>query len=347
VRRLGRQSRQPVKTFHYLSPHLLDGSDHLIVDGAPRFGTVGTLSHWPGTPTPAALRADLSTEIARVARRRSDLLPAGVDTVSIDHFDVDGVLAVALLVVDGLDDEHGPVLVEAARVGDFDVVTDRRAALIAFALNGLQRQVAAEYAEAPRPQHDQVLESDGEAAGRALKVIVDLAADPDRFAPWWRDEWRAYDASREALAAGRITIEEVPDLDLAVVRVDPGVDVTSTRWKSAPLHPAAIHSATSRLRVATVAGDRGELRYRYESWVRLVSRRPRPRVDLDRLAGELTALETDGARWVFDGAGALRAALHLKEPDTGTSIDTERLIELMRRGLRTADQGLPAWDPYR
>jgi hypothetical protein len=333
--------------FHYLSPHLLDGSDHLIVDGAPRRGTVATLSHWPGTPTPAGLRADLSTEIARLARRRSDLLPVGVDTVSVDHFDADGVLAVALLVVDGLDDEHGPVLVEAARVGDFDVVTDSRAALIAFALNGLQRQVAAEHAGVSGPGDGAVLACDGDATGRALDVVFALAADPDRFEPWWRDEWRAYDASRQALAAGRVTIEEVPAVDLAVVRLDPGMDGTATGWKSAPLHPAAVHSATTCLRVATVTGDRVELRYRYESWVRLVSRRPRPRVDLDRLAAELTALETGGARWVFDGAGALRGALHLTEPDASTTIDTERLIELMRRGLRSADHGPAAWDPYR
>jgi hypothetical protein len=267
--------------------------------------------------------------------------------VSIDHFDVDGVLAVALLVVEGLDDDHGPLLVEAARVGDFDVVSDRRAALIAFALNGLQRHVAAEYAEAAGLRDGHVLACDGDATGRALEVIFDLAADPDRFEPWWHDEVCAYDASRQALAAGRITIEEVPDLDLAVVRADPGVDVTRTRWKSAPLHPAAVHSATTGLRVVTVAGGRVELRYRYESWVRLVSRRPRPRVDLDRLAGELTALETNGARWVFDGAGALRGALHLKEPDASSSIDTAHLIELMSRGLRSADQGPAAWDPYR
>ena len=64
----------------------------------------------------------------------------GVESVSIDHFDADGVIALALLCVEGLAAEHGELLVEAARVGDFDVVTEPDAALVAFALHaGLSR----------------------------------------------------------------------------------------------------------------------------------------------------------------------------------------------------------------
>ena len=37
---------------------------HVVVDGSGQPGTVLVLSHWPGMPTPDALRADLSAEIA-------------------------------------------------------------------------------------------------------------------------------------------------------------------------------------------------------------------------------------------------------------------------------------------
>ena len=37
---------------------------HVVVDGSAQPGTVLVLSHWPGMPTPDALRADLSAEIA-------------------------------------------------------------------------------------------------------------------------------------------------------------------------------------------------------------------------------------------------------------------------------------------
>jgi len=64
----------------YVPVHLLEGRPHIMVDGAPRPGTMCTLSHWPGTPTPAALSADLSAEIVVGALAHPGLLP-DVDAV--------------------------------------------------------------------------------------------------------------------------------------------------------------------------------------------------------------------------------------------------------------------------
>ncbi|MDR3648288.1 MAG: hypothetical protein P4L20_04270, partial [Acidimicrobiales bacterium] len=116
-------------------------------------------------------------------------------------------------------------------------------------------------------------------------------------------------------------------------------------WGGAPLHPAAVHSSTDLLRVATIAGGRVEVRYRYESWVRLETRRPVPRVDLAGVATELSALEGTGARWVFDGAGALTGALHLADGGAST-LDPEDVVELLCTRLESLDAGPPAWDPY-
>jgi hypothetical protein len=306
----------------------------VIVDGAPRVGSLYTLSHWPDTPTPEGLRADLSAEIARSAIARPEFLPSEVDLVSIDHYDVDGVTALALLVHEGLDEEFGPLLVEAARVGDFNVVTDRGAALIAFALNGLD-------AVSPDP-----LERCGALAQDALGLIPDLAADQYRFEALWHDEWEAYDSSVRALDEGWATIEEIPETDLAIVRVDTGHGgAAAAAWESAPLHPAAVHSATSCLRIVTLAGRWMEFHYRYESWVRLASHRPRPRVDLDRLAHDLTAAETAQAQWVFDGAGSITGALHLVG-EVPSTIEADRVLESVRTQLDTLDHGPPAWNPY-
>jgi len=333
--------------FRYVQPHLLDDRAHVIVDGAPRRGTAYTLSHWPGTPTPPGLGADLSAEIVRHALDHPELLPDPVNVASIDHYDVDGVVALALVVVDGLNAAHGPLLVEAARVGDFDVVTDRRAALIAFALNALSDGDGGGGAASAPAAYDTV-ERCGRRAQAALAMMGDLADDPEPFEALWRDEWAAYDASVGAFDQGWATLDEFPEFDLAVVRVDRDHDGTAaTAWKSAPLHPAAVHSATSCLRVATLTGDRMELRYRYESWVRLSGRRPRPRVDLERLASELTAAEEGNRRWVFDGAGALRGALHLARDDDTSTIAPERFVEVVCERLAALDRGPAAWDPYR
>jgi len=332
-----RRSRPPWRTpSRYVPAHLLRGEPHVIVDGAARPGTVYTLSHWPGTPTPLLLGGDLSAEIVRHALAGAVALPPA-DVASIDHYDVDGVVALGLLVIEGLDAEHGPVLVEAARVGDFDVVTDRSAALIAFALNALDESESA-------PVSDRFAYC-GVVTSRALDVLVELADQPENFERLWGAEYGAYEASVRALADGTVTMEEFPDLDLAVVRVDSGRDRRQT-WLSSPVHPAAVHSATDRLRVATLADGRMELRYRYESWVRMATRRPRRRVDLEPLASVLTTAEEGSSRWRFDGAGSITGSLHLVGGDMTTTIEPNRLIEMVRAQLALLDRGPAAWDPY-
>jgi hypothetical protein len=327
----------------YVPAHLLGDRTHVIIDGAPREATAFTLSHWPNTPTPPGVNADLSTEIVRLALRRPDLLPSPLETASIDHYDVDGLVALGLVVLDGLDAAHGPLLVEAARVGDFDVVTDPDAARIAFALNALEVD---DQEGASAPARDP-LERVGHIALKALDILFDLAADPSSFESSWRREWDAYEWSVRALADGWATIEERPELDLAVVRVDAGnAGALHSAWDSAPLHPAAVHSATTCLRVATVAGAGREFHFRYESWVRLARSRPRRRVDLDRLAHRLTATEEASARWSFDGAGSITGSLHLVGPDAVSTIEAERFIDLVGAELAVLDDGPAAWDPY-
>jgi hypothetical protein len=306
-----------------------------MVDGMSRRATVCTLSHWPGTPTPPELWDDVSAGIVLRALGAPGALPAGVDTVSIDHYDEDGVIALALLCVEGLARRHGPLLVEAARVGDFGVVRDRDPALVAFALAAL--------ADAGP---DDVMERCARSARRALALLPALADDPGAHSSLWADEVAAFDGAREALHAGWAAIEERPRHDLAIVRVDTDhPDAARAAWEGAPLHRAAVHSATGCLRVATLAGGRFELRYRYESWVRLASRRPRPRVDLSAAASMLTGAETDGARWTFDGAGAITGALHLVG-EGPSSLDPDHFVDVVCGQLATLDAGPPAWDPY-
>jgi hypothetical protein len=63
------------------------------------------------------------------------------------------------------------------------------------------------------------------------------------------------------------------------------------------------------------------------------------------VATELSKAEPAGARWVFDGAGAITGALHVADRDT-SSLDPERVVEVVGRHLEVLDAGPPAWDPY-
>ncbi|MDA8186382.1 MAG: hypothetical protein M0035_18520 [Actinomycetota bacterium] len=311
----------------------LCGRPHVVVDGAPRPGTSYTLSHWPGTPTPPLLRADLSAETALRALEQPGLLPSPLGAVTVDHYDADGIVALAMLVLPGLAETAGARLVEVARVGDFGVVTDEGAALVAFALDALG------------------VETD--PARRALELLPGLLAEPEAFERLWGAEHAAYAASLQMMDSGAATLEELPEHDLAVVRVRQRN--ASARWGDQPLHLAAVNSATGCLRVATISEPHGsmdggrlrsyEVRFRYESWVRLESTCPRPRVDLAGLARTLTSIEPDGAPWSFEGAGALRATLR-SNPTSGSAIGEERFMEELLGALAALDKGPAAWDPY-
>jgi hypothetical protein len=68
----------------------------------PKLSVDGTVdnalhfSHWQGNHTPAELKADTSTEIALnlVAAPNRNELTQGIDLVTNNHFDTDGVLSV-------------------------------------------------------------------------------------------------------------------------------------------------------------------------------------------------------------------------------------------------------------
>src|SRR5579864_2307899 len=82
---------------HYAPYEEAGGAPNVIVDGAPTTGTVLTLSHWPHSPVPAGLEADLSAEMAFGYLARPDL-HGRAEVVSNNHFDQDGLVSVFALV---------------------------------------------------------------------------------------------------------------------------------------------------------------------------------------------------------------------------------------------------------
>jgi Family of unknown function (DUF6687) len=67
----------------------LDGIPNVVVDGARHADTLLTLSHWPHSGTPPALKEDLSAQIAFRYLDSPDLR-VDAEVVSKNHFDEDG-----------------------------------------------------------------------------------------------------------------------------------------------------------------------------------------------------------------------------------------------------------------
>lgn len=265
----------------------LDGIPHVMVDALRSGSTVLELSHWPGNRTPARYKADVSTQIVMslLAADECAQVLAGVETVSCDHFDVDGLLSVWAMTAPRVALGQRRHVESVALVGDFDVYRGEAAVKSCLALEAAADAVAgsAEFRAAPdTTTASEILFS------RVLEVAADCLSEPERWREsWWR-EWEHVLFSLRYLDAHPDAIEEHPHLDLAVVR------------SPAYLHQYAVNARTDLLHVAESTADgRHRLRFRYESFVDLQSRTAGPRIRGDVLAGELNQLDPGGT-WLCD-----------------------------------------------
>jgi hypothetical protein len=315
----------------YRSYDELDGVPSVVVDGSAHPDTLVTLSHWPNSPTPVALQDDLSAQIAfHYLDHPEAHVPAEV--VSNNHFDQDGLMSVYALVEPDAAQARRERVIDVARAGDFGTYHERDAARTAWTMAALAADVG-----------------DDDPYPVLLDRLPELLDHPERFRDRWADEDEHLARSEAAVASGEVTIEEQPELDLAVVTVPDTFVARPAHFFTpvviAAVHPAAVHNATDCFRVLYLQGRRYRFQYRYETWVRYLSRRAPGRVDLAPLAEALSAFEPGDARWVFDGVGAIAPSLHLigAGSDAASAIPPERFRALVTDALAG---GASAWDPY-
>ena len=326
----------------FLPPSALGDVPHIVVDGARNPATRLVLSHWPKSGTPRALAADTSVEIVfRYLVQPESWVD--VDCVTNDHFDEDGLVGSWILLHPDDARARRDLLIDVAHAGDFGTPKTREAARIAFTISSfVDRDMsplpastfAGTYPETSAALYREMLPR--------LREIVD---HPERFARYWEAEDALLSKSEAALREGRIAIDEVPALDLAIVTLpDDGACAGVHRFtqkREAAIHPMALHRATDRFVLAISRGLRHEVQMRYETWVQLASRRPRPRVDLAALAARLS--DEEGHRWIFDGIERITPRLH-REGEGESRIDARRFRALVEEAL--ADPAAERWDPY-
>jgi Family of unknown function (DUF6687) len=321
--------------------HELGDQPNVVVDGAAAPSTVLTLSHWPGSPTPPELLDDLSAQIVFHALAQPERF-AGVDIVTNNHFDQDGLVSAFTLVdPDGALARRGP-LVDLARAGDFGTFESRDAIRLAFAIAAFEDPVRS-------PLDADVLAGSYEQqCGRLHEVLLPRVAElvdhPESVRLLWEDEDARLSESLDAIERGVIRIEEQPAVDLAIVTVPPAWgDRAATRFtmtRTEAVHPSAVNQSTSCLRVLVEHGGSYRLELRYETWVMFRSRVVLPRPDLRLLAARLDEREPGPAHWTADGPGALTP--HLQ-------VDASELPpEVVRAEVESFLASAPAaWDPYR
>jgi hypothetical protein len=263
----------------------LDGQPHIVAGGQARPGTVLTLSNLAGSPTPVALLADTSAEMALRLLRSSRLEDFAADiAVTSGRCDADGLLAVWALLNPDEALARAEAVGEAARAGLYGVRRSSEAAQFACWVNGFR--------------HDEGLADEADAF-RALLPLVATALDrPREFDLCWIGEYSDLIHDGAMLNSGAVQIEEYPELDLAILE--------TPLW----LHDIVRFSAVSGFRLLTVRSENTfTLEYRLESWVQYQSRRPLPRIDLHPLAARLNLFERYAGAWRAEPHDAPRPRL--------------------------------------
>jgi hypothetical protein len=321
----------------------LDAAPNIIVDGSAGAGTILTLSHWPKSGTPAALKRDTSAEIV-FAYLDSPAFHVQADVVSNNHFDEDGLIGIFTLLNPSMAAGHRDLLMDAARAGDSGTFKQREAARIAFTISAY-----ADSETSPLPSQLFAMpyaQMAGELYRKLLVALPEFLTNLSKYQRFWQGEDEKLSASEQLIEKGDITFEEKPDLDLAVIHI-PGNLLAQpvhrfTQKRLAECHPFALHNRTNRSRLLIMQERHVEFQYRYESWVQLASRRPQPRIDLSAMAAELNQEETSGGRWIFDGVDRITPKLHL-QGSSSTSLSPASIQTRLEKHLST---GAPAWDPH-
>jgi len=321
----------------------LGDQPNIIVDGKEQKATVLTLSHWPWNSTPQDLLRDTSTDIV-FAYLDSPAHHVDIPLVSNSHYDEDGLLSMYALVDPANAMANRDLMIATSRAGDFSICTDTEAAKLAFILAAY-----ADPAISPLPASifsGSAAEQIHGLYAAMLTELPSLMRNISSYRHFWEPELEHWKDSEQAIAEGRVVIDEIPDLDLAIVHIPDDMPVKTVRrylqkWQRS-VHPFAVYNVTQCSRIVWLKGASRELQYRYESWVQLASRRPLMRVDLAGLAKQFCDLETAGGEWVFEGVNEVAPRLHIKG-SCRSSIPAEEFVQYLCAVLRTAPA---AWDPY-
>ncbi len=316
---------------------------NIIVDGAPLASTVLTLSHWPNNQTDPSLRRDTSTATV-FAYLDTPELHQDVPIVSNNHFDEDGLFSMFGVVNPSLALEYRDVLMGAALAGDFGLYDDPADTRLCFVVESFCDPDTSPLPAATfRGCEDRRVEA---LYREMLASVPKIAGDVDALEPHWRDQLEHLEQSEELIESGRVTIDEYPDVDLAVIHIPPELPLRTVRRylkaEQAAVHPFAIHNRTTCHRLLRITRQRYELQYRYESWVQFASRRPALRVALDGLVTELNAIERAPGEWRAEAANEVAPRLYLDGVEQ-SSLPPERFIDETRRQLALAPV---AWDPW-
>src|SRR5256885_9787930 len=304
--------------FEYYTEELAD-VPKLSVDGT--VDNAMHVSHWKGNQTPAGVKADTSTEITLnvVAAPNRDELTQGIDLVTNNHFDTDGVLSVWTMLTGERALELRDKLIPAAEAGDFCELSTEDAVRASIVIQGSDSPI--DDAGSPLAQQlaNEPVDDDRRAYELVLPHVERVLTHTDEYESLWREAWNRIAVAVESFANGSSRVEEVSEAKLSIVTLAPeifGPSGFQPAFHTAPF-TAISHQAHGELFLIATPLDEGwayRIDYPYYSWAETIVRPAIRRRDLSALIDQLNKVENSSSgSWRLD-ASELASAAKFSDP---------------------------------
>ena len=291
---------------------------HSGLDNIPKLSVDGTVSnsvhfsHWQGNETPAEVKADTSTEIALnlVASPNREQLTRGIELVTNNHFDTDGVLSVWTVLSGERALELSDKLISAAEAGDFSELTSEDGVRASIAIQG--PDPAGNESESGSPLagylNGGAVDDDARAYELVFPEVERLLTNVADYEHLWLDGWTRVATAVESFAKGSSTVEELSDAHLSLVTLARdafGPDGFNPTKHATPFTAISRYAKGQLFLIATPYDNGWSYRidYPYYSWAETVVRPRVERRDLATLISRLNEIEANlEAHWRLDGS---------------------------------------------
>ena len=302
----------------------------------PKLSVDGTVdnaihfSHWQGNQTPQSVKADTSTEIALnvVASPDRHELTQGIEFVTNNHFDTDGVLSVWAMLNGERALRLREKLIAAAEAGDFCEFSSVDAVRASIVIQGSDSPIDKSGSPLAMKSSGEDFVDEARSYDLVLPKVEHVLTHTDFYESLWREPWKRIEVALDSFARGESRVDEDLVNKISLVTLAPaifgprGFDPAA---HAAPFAAISHHARGNLFVIATPLSDGWAYRvdYPYYSWAETVIRPSIPRPDL---SGAITALneienrETD--RWVVDSSELASA---IKFSDVNNQLTASRI----------------------
>ena len=291
---------------------------HSGLDDVPKLSVDGTVSnsihfsHWKGNETPPEVKADTSTEIVLnlVASPNRNELTQGIELVTNNHFDTDGVLSVWTSLAGERALELRDSLIPAAEAGDFCEFTNEAAVRASIVIQGSDQPSPGDESGSPlaRSLAGENVDDDRRAYELVLPEVEHVLTRINDYEHLWREAYGRISAAIESFERGASKVTEFADSGLSLVTLAPEMFDSSgfdASRHAAPYTAISRYAKGSLFLIATPLkiGWAYRIDYPYYSWAETIVRPRVERRELSQFLVMLKRLETeDEGAWKFDNS---------------------------------------------